>query len=106
MGNGLDTATVAPPPKSLHSPAKPAAIATDRSASKGRPASNRPSVQQKATTNTKFNKVAETEKTQFNKRVTQRTADVFDLLAIKTRIRVPDLLAEAADMLQEKYGNV
>src|SRR4051794_38110048 len=34
------------------------------------------------------------------------TEPVFELLAIKTRRRVPALLAEAAELLQEKYGKV
>ena len=54
----------------------------------------------------KFNQVREIDKVQFNKRVTARVADGFEILAIKTRRKVPDLLSEALDLLQEKYGKV
>ena len=54
----------------------------------------------------KFNQVREIDKVQFNKRVTARVADGFEILAIKTRRKVPELLAEALDLLQEKYGKV
>ena len=54
----------------------------------------------------KFNQVREGDKVQFNKRVTARVADGFEILAIKTRRKVPDLLSEGLDLLQEKYGKV
>ena len=54
----------------------------------------------------KFNQVREIDKVQFNKRVTARVADGFEILAIKTRRKVPDLLSEALDLLLEKYGKV
>jgi hypothetical protein len=54
----------------------------------------------------KFDKVKETERVQFNKRVTRGVADGFELLAIKSRRRIPDLLAEALEILQERYGRV
>lgn len=60
----------------------------------------------KAPVNTKFAKVSESSKTQFNKRIPKETADVFAILAVKTSIKVPDLLSEAAELLQEKYGRV
>jgi hypothetical protein len=43
---------------------------------------------------------------QFNKRVTQRVADGFDMLAIRTRRKVPELLAEALELLEERYGKI
>lgn len=52
----------------------------------------------------KFSQVAEGEKVQFNKRVTRGVADGYELLAIKTRKKVPDLLAEALELLEERYG--
>lgn len=55
---------------------------------------------------TKFDQVAENEKVQFNKRVTRRVADGYEILAIRTRRKVPDLLAEALSLLEEKYGKV
>lgn len=54
----------------------------------------------------KFDHVAEDEKVQFNKRVTRRVADGYEILAIRTRRKVPDLLAEAFSLLEEKYGKV
>lgn len=54
----------------------------------------------------KFDHVAEDEKVQFNKRVTRRVADGYEILAIRTRRKVPDLLAEALSILEEKHGKV
>ena len=48
----------------------------------------------------------EEDKVQFNKRVTRRVADEFEMLAIRTRRKVPDLLAEALSLLEERYGRV
>ncbi|GAA6203122.1 hypothetical protein [Aquicoccus sp. SU-CL01552] len=52
----------------------------------------------------KFDHVSEDEKVQFNKRVTRRVADGYEILAIRTRRKVPDLLAEALSLLEEKHG--
>ncbi len=52
----------------------------------------------------KFDHVAENEKVQFNKRVTRRVADGYEILAIRTRRKVPDLLAEALSLLEKKHG--
>ena len=54
----------------------------------------------------KFDHVAEGEKVQFNKRVTRRVADGYEILAIRTRRKVPDLLAEALSLLEEKHGKI
>lgn len=54
----------------------------------------------------KFDKVAEEEKVQFNKRVTRRVADGYEIMAIRTRRKVPELLAEALTLLEEKHGKV
>jgi hypothetical protein len=54
----------------------------------------------------KFQQVKEDERVQFNKRVTRRVADGFELLAIRSRKKVPELLAEALDMLEERYGRI
>jgi hypothetical protein len=43
---------------------------------------------------------------QFNKRVTRGVADGYEMLAIRTRKKVPDLLAEALELLQERYGKI
>jgi len=57
-------------------------------------------------TPTKFKKQAESEMVQFNKRITRRTADGYEMLAIKTRKKVPELLTEALELLEEKHGKV
>lgn len=54
----------------------------------------------------KFSQIAEHEKVQFNRRIDRGVADGFEMLAIKTRKKVPDLLAEALEMLEERYGKV
>jgi hypothetical protein len=54
----------------------------------------------------KFSQVKEDERVQFNKRVTRQVADGFEMLAIRTRKRVPDLLAEALAVLEERYGKI
>jgi hypothetical protein len=54
----------------------------------------------------KFNQSKEDGRVQFNKRVTQRVADGFDMLAIRTRRKVPELLAEALELLEERYGKI
>lgn len=52
----------------------------------------------------KFTQVAEGEKVQFNKRVTRGVADGYEMLAIRTRKKVPELLAEALELLESRYG--
>ena len=54
----------------------------------------------------KFTQVAESEKVQFNKRVTRGVADGYEMLAIRTRKKVPELLAEALELLEGHYGKV
>lgn len=54
----------------------------------------------------KFSQVAEGEKVQFNKRVTRGVADGYEMMAIRTRKKVPELLAEALELLEERYGKV
>ena len=51
-----------------------------------------------------FENVSGEEKVQFNKRITRNTADGFEMLAIKTRKKVPQLLEEALELLEGKYG--
>ena len=82
MANSLK---IAPPPARRQTPAE------------AEPAAAPPS---------KFDQVKEGERVQFNKRVTRGVADGFEMLAIRTRRKVPDLLAEALDLLQERYGKV
>ncbi len=59
-----------------------------------------------AASSAKFHQVKEDERVQFNKRVTRRVADGFEMLAIRTRRKVPDLLAEALELIEERYGKV
>lgn len=80
-----------PPPRRL--PAEPVEI----------PA---PEARDAAAAAPKFRQVKEDERVQFNKRVTRRVADGFEMLAIRSRRKVPDLLAEALDLLEERYGKV
>lgn len=54
----------------------------------------------------KFRQVKEDERVQFNKRVTRRVADGFEMLAIRSRVKVPELLAEALELLEERYGRI
>ena len=54
----------------------------------------------------KFNQVRESDRVQFNKRVPRGVADGFEMLAIRTRRKVPELLAEALELLQARYGRV
>jgi hypothetical protein len=54
----------------------------------------------------KFRQVKEDERVQFNKRVTRRVADGFEMLAIRSHRKVPELLAEALELLEERYGKV
>lgn len=53
-----------------------------------------------------FTQVAEGERVQFNKRVKRGVADGFEMLAIRTRRKVPDLLEDALALLEDKYGKV
>lgn len=53
-----------------------------------------------------FNQVREADRVQFNKRVPRGVADGFEMLAIRTRRKVPELLAEALELLQARYGRV
>jgi len=97
---GLD---IAPPPRK----AKTEQATTETPASsKAKPPAKKekkPKVE-KAERSVSFENVAGEEKVQFNKRVTRNTADGFEMLAIKTRKKIPQLLDEALEMLEGKYG--
>ena len=54
----------------------------------------------------RFNQLREDERVQFNKRLPRRVADGFEMLAIRTRRKVPELLAEALELLEQRYGKV
>lgn len=53
-----------------------------------------------------FAQVAEGEKVQFNKRIKRGVADGYEMLAIRTRKKVPELLEEALALLEKEYGKV
>ena len=52
----------------------------------------------------KLDQVASSAKVQFNKRLAREVADGYEILAIRTRRKVPDLLAEALELLEIRYG--
>ena len=90
---------IAPPPRKPTPQGKP------------EPKASRPEASHRATTRSQrpsgtFDRLAEGDKVQFNKRVTQSTADGFEILSIKTRKKIPDLLAEGLELLEAKYGKV
>ena len=93
MAKGIKLA--APPPRPAQT-AEPAPAATEAEAPR----------RQASHTGGKFDQVREGAMVQFNKRIPQHVADAFEMLAIKTRRRVPELLAEAAELLQERHGKV
>ena len=55
---------------------------------------------------TKLLNVAGSDTVQFNKKVPRSTADGFEVLAIKLRRKVPDLIVEALEILEERYGKI
>lgn len=83
----------APEPAPMVAAAAAAPVAAPKPAPKVRPAG-------------KFRQVKEDERVQFNKRVTRRVADGFEMLAIRSRVKVPELLAEALELLEERYGRI
>lgn len=54
----------------------------------------------------RFQNMAEGDKVQFNKRITRATADGYEMLSIRTRVKVPELLTEALELLEQKYGKL
>ena len=86
MARGLQ---IAEPPRRKQEPSEPKALP-----------------KKPAPTGEKFNHVSEHEKVQFNKRVERGVADGYEMLAIRTRRKVPELLAEALELLEEKYGKI
>jgi hypothetical protein len=65
-----------------------------------------PSTAPVVTPGEKFSQLREDERVQFNKRLPRRVADGFEMLAIRTRHKVPELLAEALELLEQRYGKV
>lgn len=92
MARGLK---IAEPPRRRSDSAPTEGAGEDRPAAEARPGAGE-----------KFAQLAEHEKVQFNKRVTRGVADGYEMLAIRTRRRVPQLLAEGLALLEERYGKV
>ena len=90
---------IAPPPRKTKPKGKPEPKASSPEAS------NRATNRSQRTSVT-FDRLAEGDKVQFNRRVTQSTADGFEMLSIKTRKKIPGLLAEGLELLEAKYGKV
>jgi len=53
-----------------------------------------------------FARPREDDKVQFNKRIERRVADGYAMLAIRTGKKIPELLGEAFEALEQKYGKV
>lgn len=101
MAKGLQ---LAEPPKrrretqaAEEAPAKPAAAKVTRKAAAKREAAASPS---------KFTQMRADEMVQFNKRVSKAVADGYAMMAIKTGKKVPELLAEGLEALEERYGKI
>lgn len=71
-----------------------------------RPANEKQPPKKRARVPTRLKHIAETDTVQFNKKIARGTADGFGMLAIKTNRKIPDLLTEALELLEEKYGKV
>ena len=91
---------IAPPPR------KPKAAQPSKPKQTAKPKATKPAAVKTPETGraVSFENVGGEEKVQFNKRVTRNTADGFEMLAIKTRKKVPELLAEALELLEGRYG--
>jgi hypothetical protein len=92
-----------PPP-----PRRPVIVEAEIEPKASTPAVPMPSVPPTAVSKSgaKFRQVKEDERVQFNKRVTRRVSDGYEMLAIRTRKKVPELLADALELLEERYGRV
>jgi hypothetical protein len=98
MAKGLQIA--APPPRR---PPTPSTISSEPpTQTEEKPAKARAA----AGPGDKFSQIREDEMVQFNKRVPRRVADGFEILAIRCRRKVPGLLAEALELLEQHYGKV
>lgn len=71
-----------------------------------RPTNDRKTVTGRKRVPAKLQNVAQTDKVQFNKSVKRATSDGFSILAVKLNRKIPDLLDEALEVLEEKYGKV
>ena len=86
--------------------AEPPRRRTDATADTAQEDTPKIKMQGAADTGVKFTQVAEGEKVQFNKRVKRGVADGYEMLAIRTRQKVPELLEEALALLEKRYGKV
>jgi len=97
---------IAPPPR------RPAIVEAEPRESEPSPppmtpaAETKPARRPAAPPAAKFRQVKEDERVQFNKRVTRRVSDGFEMLAIRSRRKVPELLAEALELLEDRYGRI
>lgn len=71
-----------------------------------RPVTTQKTVGGKKRTPTKLQNIAESDKVQFNKKIKRMTADGYSILAVKLNRKIPELLDEALELLEEKYGKV
>lgn len=53
-----------------------------------------------------FSQTRESDKVQFNKRIDKAVADGYAIMAVKTGKKVPELLKEGLESLEEKYGKI
>lgn len=54
----------------------------------------------------KFAKIQADTKVQFNKRISQSAVDGYAILSATTHKKIPELLEEGLELLQQKYGKV
>jgi hypothetical protein len=69
------------------------------------PAAKKPT-SRPTTVTVKFRQEKQDARVQFNKRIPRHVADGFELLAIRQRRKMPELLAEALELLEQRYGQV
>lgn len=106
MQNPLKIAPPPPRPAVVQVEPKPGAAPPPAGDSKAEPKQAPTPRKNAPSAAAKFHQVKENERVQFNKRVTRRVADGFEMLAIRTRKKVPELLAEALELLEQRHGRV
>jgi hypothetical protein len=105
MSNALKIA--APPPRPAAQKTEPTPAPVEAAARNAAPASRPETVARpRAAPGVKFGQAKEDEIVQFNKRVSRRTAEGFEILAIRSRKKMAVLMAEALDLLEQRYGRV
>lgn len=53
-----------------------------------------------------FSQMREGDKVQFNKRIDKAVADGYAIMAVKTGKKVPELLKEGLELLQDRHGKI